>query len=339
VPDPNIGLVMNIATPAALLALAVMGCSSQPAPAPSPVGGTTGGSRTAGRGGSGSGGSAGASATGGSAGTSTTGGSGGSGGAIPAGDAGVADGTGGEQRTPPGPDATAADAVAAFDAPDTAAAATGQGPMAAGTIAYSQDFEKGDMTGLGRSPASITPDRVVVVEDPLGQRGKVLRIQWLPGDDFRSAPQFRPKTFVSNNSAFNYSAGDKVSYAWGYMTDSTYIGATLAQNITGGDPIWMIQGRDQGIMDIVPGLVRLPVRLQAKRWHDFRVDVDYLPGNAGLIEMYIDGQKVYTHRGGLPQGPRGHWDGGIYLTGFGQMGNGNDTPRTIYFSNLSCGRR
>jgi hypothetical protein len=332
------GLVMNIATPAALLALALMGCSSQPAPAPSPVGGTTGGSRTAGRGGAGSGGSAGASATGGSAGTSATGGSAGTGGATPAADAGGADSTGGERPNPPGPDATA-DAVAASDAPDTAAAATGQGPMAAGTIAYAQDFEKGDMTGLGRSPASITPDRVVVVEDPLGQRGKVLRIQWLPGDDFRSAPQFRPKTFVSNNSAFNYSAGDKVSYAWGYMTDSTYIGATLAQNITGGDPIWMIQGRDQGIMDIVPGLVRLPVRLQAKRWHDFRVDVDYLPGNAGLIEMYIDGQKVYTHRGGLPQGPRGHWDGGIYLTGFGQMGDGNNTPRTVYFSNLSCGRR
>jgi hypothetical protein len=330
---------MKIATPAALLALALVGCSSQPAPAPSPVGGTTGGSRTAGRGGAGSGGS-GASVTGGSAGTSATGGSAGTGGATPAADAGVADSTGSEQPTPQGPDATTTDAIAASDAPaDTAATAPGQGPMAAGTIAYSQDFEKGDMAGLGRSPASITPDRVVVVEDPLGQRGKVLRIQWLPGDDFRSAPQFRPKTFVSNNSAFNYSAGDKVSYAWGYMTDSTYIGATLAQNITGGDPIWMIQGRDQGIMDIVPGLVRLPVRLQARRWHDFRVDVDYLPGNAGLIEMYIDGQKVYTHRGGLPQGPRGHWDGGIYLTGFGQMGNGNDTPRTVYFSNLSCGRR
>ena len=217
--------------------------------------------------------------------------------------------------------------------------AANQGPVAAGTIAYSQDFEGGDMNGLGRSPPSVAESRTTVVDDPLGQRGKVLRIQWLVGDNFRSAPQFRPKTFVSNNSAFNYNSGDRISYAFGYMTESTYLGATLAQNITGGDPIWMIQGRDNGILDIVPGLVRLPIRLEANKWYDFRVDVDYLPGNAGLIEMYINGEKVYTRRGGLPIGPRAHWDGGIYLTGFGQMGNGNNTPRTVYFSNLSCGRK
>jgi hypothetical protein len=217
--------------------------------------------------------------------------------------------------------------------------ASGQGPTAAGTIAFNQDFEAGDSKGLGPSPASIAPGRIQVIDDPLGTRGKVLRIQWLPGDSFRSAPQFRPKTFVSNNPAFTYNSGDKVSFAWGYMTDSTYLGATLAQNITGGDPIWMIQGRDQGAMEVVPGLVRLPVQLAARRWYDFRVDVDYLPGGAGLIEMYIDGVKVFTHRGGLPIGRGAHWDGGIYLTGFGQMGQGNDTARTVYFSNLSCGRR
>jgi hypothetical protein len=154
-----------------------------------------------------------------------------------------------------------------------------------------------------------------------------------------SPPQFKPKNFVSNNSAFNYSSGERVTYAWGYMTESTYIGATLAQNIFGGDPIWMIQGRDDGIMDVVPGLVRLPVRLEAKKWYDFRVDVNYLPGAAGSVEMWINGTKVFTHRGGLPIGNRAHWDGGIYLTGFGTTGIGNTTPRTVYFSNLSCGKR
>jgi hypothetical protein len=327
---------------ASLLVITVLGCGSPPAPAPSGSGGTSGGaSGGRGTGAAGGGGGMAGASTGGTAGmtagTGAAGGKGGGGGAtggMAASDASTTD--------DPVRDMGAADVSAARDGTSDLSASpppVGQGPTAAGTIAFSQDFEKGDMAGLGRSPGSIAPDRVQVVEDPLGQRGKVLQIRWLPGDEFRSAPQFRPKTFVSNNSAFNYNPGDKVSYAWGYMTESTYIGATLAQNITGGDPIWMIQGRDQGIMDIVPGLVRVPVRLQAKRWHDFRIDVDYLPGDASLIELYIDGQKVYTHRGGLPQGPRGHWDGGIYLTGFGQMGNGNSTARTVYFSNLSCGRR
>jgi hypothetical protein len=319
----------------ALLALAALACSASPKtghPAPSEPEAGAGGGEEGGRGGSGGG-----------AGRGPTGGSGGSrvADAAPA----VPDVAPPTDGPLPRDGGAGANAGAAGDSGPTGDGsvlgppAAGQGPVAAGTIAYSQDFESGKMDGLGLSPSSITPDRVVVVDDPLGQRGKVLRIEWRVGDDFRSAPQFRPKTFVSNNSAFNYNSGDKVSYAWGYMTESTYIGATLAQNITGGDPIWMIQGRDQGIMDVVPGLVRLPVRLEAKKWYDFRVDVDYLPGGAGLIEMYINGQKVFTHRGGLPSGSRAHWDGGIYLTGFGQTGAGNTTPRTVYFSNLSCGRR
>ena len=179
----------------------------------------------------------------------------------------------------------------------------------------------------------------MVARNDVGQRGKVLRMQWLVGDEFKSAPQFKPKAFVSNASAFHYVGGDKISHAFGYMTPSTYIGATLAQNITGGDPIWMIQGRDDGIMDMVPGLVRLPIKLEAKKWYDFRVEVNYVAGAAGSIELYINGTKVFSHTGGLPIGANGHWDGGIYLTGFGVLGNGLDTPRTVYFSNLSCGRK
>jgi hypothetical protein len=284
-------------------------------------GGAAGSGGVAGKGPGGSGGSL----TGGSGGGGATGGTGGSAG-VP--DASI-------------PDAGSTDTPVPADA-STERPATNppgyQGPMAAGKIEYSQDFEK-DMAGLGRSPPSLPESRAQIVDDPLGQRGKVLRMQWLVGDEFKSAPQFKPKAFVSNASAFHYVGGDKISHAFGYMTPSTYIGATLAQNITGGDPIWMIQGRDDGIMDVVPGLVRLPVKLQANRWYDFRIDVDYEAGAAGLIEMYIDGAKVYSRKGGLPIGTNGHLDYGIYLTGFGTMGIGLTTPRTAYFSNLSCGRR
>jgi hypothetical protein len=339
---------------AVLLAIFTLGCTSGTTggrkPPPGDPGGSGGGVGAATGGGGSAGGAGGAVGTGGAGGTAGGGGSGGTG----RGDSGSGGSGGGAQPLDasaseasrpvdaPAPSDGRADASGSMDAradvPPVNPPPSGQGPTAAGTIAYSQDFESGNMDGLGRSPPSITADRTVVVDDPLGQRGKVLRIQWRVGDDFRSAPQFRPKTFVSNNSAFNYNLGDRISYAWGYMTESTYIGATLAQNITGGDPIWMIQGRDNGIMDVVPGLVRLSVRLEAMKWYDFRVDVDYLGANS-LIEMYINGQKVFTHRGSLPTGPRAHWDGGIYLTGFGQMGAGNNTPRTVYFSNLSCGRR
>ena len=180
---------------------------------------------------------------------------------------------------------------------------------------------------------------MTVIDDPLGQRGKVMRIQWLPGDNFRIAPSSGRETFVSNNSAFNYNAGDKVSYAWGYMTDSTYIGATLAQNITGGDPIWMIQGRDNGELDIVPGLVRLPVRLQAKRWHDFRVDVGLPARQRRPRSRCTSTARRSTAAGAAcPSAPRslGRRDLPDRLRPDGQR---QRHARTVYFSNLSCGRR
>lgn len=309
--------------------LLVLACSSgQPGGRAS--GGTGGEEETGGNTGTG-----GATPTGGKAGGPGTGGAGSGTGGAPA-----TGGRGGEA-----PDASIRDAAAPppdatpGDAPPGGDGGLYQGPTAAGKIEYSQDFEKGDMAGLGRSPPSLPESRAQVVDDPLGQRGKVLRMQWLVGDDYRSAPQFKPKAFVSNASAFHYVGGEKISQAFGYMTPNTYIGATLAQNITGGDPIWMIQGRDDGIMDVVPGLVRLPVKLQANRWYDFRVDVDYLGTAAGLVEIWIDGVKVYSRKGALPIGNNGHLDYGIYLTGFGTMGVGLTTPRTAYFSNLSCGRR
>jgi hypothetical protein len=305
-----------------------LGCSSG---GPGTHGNATGGSGAEETGGS----TGGASASGGSSATGGRGGgaSGGAGGSLTGGTGGEAAPDAATRDAPP-----SADSAPPSDAPLVSPPAGGQGPKAEGTIVYDQDFEK-DMAGLSRSPPDLPASRAQIVDDPLAQRGKVLRIQWLPGDDFRSAPQFKPKNFVSNATAFHYGPGDRVSYAWGYMTESTYIGATLAQNITGGDPIWMIQGRDDGIMDMVPGLVRLPVKLEARKWYDFRAEVYYVAGAAGSIELFINGARVFSHQGGLPIGTNGHWDGGIYLTGFGVMGQGLNTPRTVYFSNLSVGKK
>jgi hypothetical protein len=80
-------------------------------------------------------------------------------------------------------------------------------------------------------------------------------------------------------------------------------------------------------------------RLAAAVRGNFRAEVNYVAGAAGSVELYINGTKVFSHQGGLPIGDHGHWDGGIYLTGFGFDATGAATPRTVYISNLSCGRK
>jgi hypothetical protein len=273
-----------------------------------------------------------------------TGGSGG-GGIVPADAAagGAAGGTGGAKPAPPDaatssePDAAAPTDVPAAAGDGPGAGVSGQGPIAEGTIAYTQDFENGH-PGITFSPTNLPMSRGMIVDDPLGQRGKVMRMQWLPGDNYRIG-QYRPRANISN-TGFYYNEGDRISYAWGYMTDSDYIGATLAQNITGGDPIWMLRGRANGELDVIPGgNGLLPFKLQAKKWHDIRAEIYYARGAAGTVDIYIDGTKVFSRKGGLPIGPRAHWDGGIYLTSFGESGDGPSRARTVYISNLSVGKK
>jgi hypothetical protein len=292
------------------------------------TGGAGGGASTGGTGGmggsSGSGGGANGGGAGGNGGSGGAGGGGGSGG--PAVD--------GSSAPSPVADASAAADKAAGEVP---ASAPGQGPVAEGQIVFSQDFENGQ-AGITFSPTNLPPTRAGIVDDPLGQRGKVMRLVWMPGDNYRIG-QYRPRANISN-TGFYYASGDRISYAWGFMAESTYIGATIAQNITGGDPIWMLRGQANGELDIIPGAGKIPgVNLQAKRWHDIRVEMYYVGGAAGYAEFYIDGVKVYTKRGGLAQGPRPHWDGGIYLTSFGESGEGPRQPRVHYISNLSVGKK
>jgi hypothetical protein len=302
--------------------------------------GGSGGSGTGGRGGrggsSGSGGSGGSTGTtGGAGGATSTGGAGGNGGGGGGGSGGGAiDGSAGSSPVAPAADAGAAADKAAGEVP---APAPGQGPVAEGQIVFSQDFENGQ-AGITFSPTNLPPTRAGIVDDPLGQRGKVMRLVWMPGDNYRIG-QYRPRANISN-TGFYYASGDRISYAWGFMAESTYIGATIAQNITGGDPIWMLRGQANGELDIIPGAGKIPgVNLQAMRWHDIRVEMYYVGGAAGYAEFYIDGMKVYTKRGGLAQGPRPHWDGGIYLTSFGESGEGPRQPRVHYISNLSVGKK
>ena len=179
-----------------------------------------------------------------------------------------------------------------------------------------------------------------MVDDPLRQRGKVMKVTWLMGDNFRTSPNTAPRSWVSTRSAHETPLGETVSYAWGYMTTSSFIGATFAQNIRPGGPIWMLQGRDNGeIIIAFGGIHAIPTRLQPNVWYDFRLEFRYGrsgggSGSGGVI-LYIDGVKVFerlTGGFGDPAGTKSHYDCGIYMdTRYG------DRTRTVYFSNMSIG--
>jgi hypothetical protein len=219
---------------------------------------------------------------------------------------------------------------------DGRAAPAGQGPAAQGTIVYSQDFET-DLDGMTLSPPSLPAGRVSRVDDPLGQRGKVLRLIWQSGDNSRTSPNNKPRTNISNRG-YEFPYGSKVSYAWGYMITSVDINATFAQHIRPGGPMWMLEGHNEGDLIVrCGGTTALRHRLVPNRWYDFRVEVDYRSN--GYVQVYLDGEKVYERRDNLGfEGAKtgaAHWDGGIYNT---ELGISNNRTRTVYISNLSIGR-
>ena len=202
----------------AVLALAtslIVGCTTGTGDGGGGTTGGSGGSDSAGRGGSGSGGRGG-SGTGGSAGTTgggggstgTTGGgsgsgSGGAGGSAGTGGAGGSAGAGGGGSGGAPVDAAAGPSDARVpDAPagEVPASAPGQGPVAEGQIVYSQDFENGH-AGITFSPTNLPETRAGIVDDPLGQRGKVMRLAWMPGDNYRIG-QYRPRANISNTGFY-----------------------------------------------------------------------------------------------------------------------------------------
>jgi hypothetical protein len=262
-----------------------------------------------------------------------TGGAPGSGGSA---GIGGAPGSGGAAAGPT--DASPALDAAADGGADTAAVTevggTGQGPVAEGRIVYSQDFESG-MEGITRSPTNLPPDRAQIADDPLGQRGKVMKIVWQAGDNFMTnGGSTHTRSWISN-TGYSFPVGSTVHLAWGYLTTSPRIDAAMAQVIRPGGPMWLIEGNGDGTTYVncrsCGGKADLPVTLVPNRWYDFRVEMTYT--NGGPIRFFIDGVMVLERRmtGSDPAGQRAHWDGGLYNHAAGT------TTRTVYISNLSVG--
>ena len=312
----------------------------------SATGGAPGGfgGSSPGTGGSSSGGSGGSVGQGGGTGGGNTGGSGGTGGSQGGnggGNAGGSGGTGGRDASAPGPDTAAPGGTGGAGGRDAGGTggqisppSAGQGPTADGRIVFSQDFENG-MTGVTRSPNSLPVDRVQIVDDPTGKRGKIIKIDYRQGDNFRTSPGTDPRSWISAAEGYTIRSGTRISVAWGAMFAST-TGATysFAQIIRSGGPLWMFHIGSNGSFRISVnrgsgGRANI-LTFQPMTWYDFRVDVDYRGG--GSIQFYANGQMVATGTG--DGGPSdGRWDGGIYW---------QSTPyssRTVYVSNVSIGER
>jgi hypothetical protein len=349
------------------LSLALVGCGTDPgAGDPSPAGGQ-GGSGTGGRGGRGGtmAGSGGATAgtggssagsggtTGGSAGGNATGGAGGSGGSSSGstGGAGVggggAGGAGGSSAGSGGSadgGGTPADGASTPDMPSRPPGGgpgpspvnPAQGPIAMGEIVYNQDFEENTI-GISLSPNGLPPERAVVVDDPLKKYGKVMRVIWQAGDNFRTSGGTQPRSWISNakEGGVQIQAGTKISIAWAQMFVQADLEAFFAQTI-GPGPVWELRLRGSRVFNILCnqcGGNTEHMTLEANRWYNFRVDMDWMSG--GTVRFYVDDQMIRQARLGGVSAPC-HWDGGIYNTPGGTAGN---RTRTVYIANLSLGKR
>jgi hypothetical protein len=278
----------------------------------------------------GTGGDQGGGDTGGSP-ASTTGGRSGS----PTGGAAGSDpGTGGQ----PAADAEATGGAPATDASppvggddaSVAPPATGQGPVAEGKIAFSQDFEK-NMDGMTRSPPSLPVDRIQIVDDPVNQRGKVVRIVFQAGDNFQTSGGTQPRSWFSSAMGYTVKPGSTVSVAWGFMWENVNMNAHFAQLIRNGGPTWMWDVDGTGNLSMTShsgtGATGKIMQLEPMKWYDFMVTTHYTPG--GDTDFYVNGKKVLT--GKSPGGPDGRFDFGIYTR------PGDHPTRTVYLSSVSIG--
>jgi hypothetical protein len=229
------------------------------------------------------------------------------------------------------------DAGAAPDvaSPPPGPTAAGQGPTALGQIVFAQDFETGEIgtNGFTRSPTNLPAERAQIVDDPLNQRGKVVRIIWQSGDNFRTSGGTEPRSWFSNASGYQITVGTKVSLAWGMQWTNVNMNAFFAQTI-GPGPVWELRVRQNGRFNILcnkcgGNTEHMPI--EPNRWYDFRVDMDWR--NGGPVRFYVNDQMVHqsTMSGASANC---HWDGGIYWS----RGSAKST-RTVYISNLSVGVR
>jgi hypothetical protein len=193
------------------------------------------------------------------------------------------------------------------------------------------------MNGISRSPENLPADRAVIVDDPVGQRGKVMKVTWQAGDNFRTSGGTEPRSWISNRSGNEFRPGQRMSHAFGFMTTATFMEFAFAQIISVNGVVWMLRGSGDGSLRILCGICggnTGHMILEPNRWYDFRVEIDFRVG--GQIQFYVNGQMISARTLESTRGNIAHWDGGIYNT---TTGTASNRTRTVYISNLSVGEK
>jgi len=186
------------------------------------------------------------------------------------------------------------------------------------------------MNGMSRSPTNLPEDRIQIVDDPVKQRGKVVRIHFMQGDNFRTSGGTEPRSWFSSAMGYTARPGTVVSVAWGFMWENPNMGAHFAQIIRDGGPLWMFGVDQSGTASaaVHRGSGRTSsFKIEPMKWYDFQVITDYRSG--GSIKFFVNGKMIGQGTGA--GGANGRFDCGIYW-----MHNAKPT-RTVYVSNVSIG--
>jgi len=181
------------------------------------------------------------------------------------------------------------------------------------------------------------PDRVQYVQDPLGQRGTVQRIEVRPGD----ASSGGERAHVLNTSKLGgFQDGETIVMSWGLMIDSNFASPSGTWNsfalihadgggnqavlnlalagdqadlvlalVGGGD--WIPEGQPTGTVLEYFNLGPLP----KNQWHDFGLAVRFGCTGSGYVQLWVDGQHLVDARDrkiGYCGDPGMYWKQGFY---------------------------
>jgi hypothetical protein len=207
-------------------------------------------------------------------------------------------------------------------------------PRPGGNVVYDDDFEKG--VTWRHSPTSLPASRIQSAADPTRKRGKVAKLTFQAGDDYRTSPGTQPRTFISNRTR-QVQPGETVSQAFGILTTAPSIDASFAQNISDKGPVWMLQtdraGNAKAIVNGQGSVSGIGFKIEPNRWYDFRVDMKYT-ASGGYLRVSVNGKQVYNRTGLHFKPAQARFDAGIY----NRKDSDKKRTRVVYLSNWTIGR-
>ncbi|SFW39498.1 heparin lyase I family protein [Nitrosovibrio sp. Nv17] len=188
------------------------------------------------------------------------------------------------------------------------------------------------------------PDRIMMVDDPVGQRGQVAQVRLVRGDP-KIAGSYRTelsRDYYTSEYAFGTGGG---WYWWSYMLDPEWkrkhhllianppyndLSINIQQFHTHNpDPLihppWTVAVNERGVclrrwrMDDGP-LWDLAAAwpVDSLVWHDVVAYIYWSTGRDGVFELYVDDRLFYRHNGPTvyPGASKGcWWKQGIYAPG------------------------